>query len=230
MTLWQRRSDDPPVSTRRLEALTDGVFAIAATLLVLDLTVKDLGQIADNDQLVTGLIGLRSVFLSFFISFALLSLLWATHVRQFEFISSANHTLMLLNSARLFGVVLIPFTTSINGQYEGMTAGRILLPINFLFVIGMSVLLWFYATNPRHPLVINTPTGFVREQRINGVVSVVVGVIVVALSPFIGSWAFLAYGLNYLGTTVAYTLRTRESTGKRNAAARKNPNGGDSQR
>jgi uncharacterized membrane protein len=137
---------------------------------------------------------------------------------------------MLLNSARLFGVVLIPFTTSINGQYEGMTAGRILLPINFLFVIGMSVLLWFYATDARHPLVTNTPKGFIRDQRINGVVSVIVGVIVVALSPFIGSWAFLAYGLNYLGTTVAYTLRTRESTGKRNAAARKNPNGGDSQR
>lgn len=226
MTLWLRRSDDPPVSTRRLEALTDGVFAIAATLLVLDLTVKDLGRIENNDQLLTGLLGLHSVFLSFFISFALLSLLWASHVRQFEFISTANHTLMLLNSARLFGVVLIPFTTSINGQYESMTAGRMLLPINFLFVIGMSVLLWFYATNPRHPLVTKTPEGFIRDQRINGIVSVIVGTIVVALSPFIGSWAFLAYGLNYLGTSIAFTLRSQKTAGKTNAADRMNPGGG----
>ena len=81
------------VSTRRLEAFTDGVFAIAATLLVLDLTVNDLSGATTDAELWHGHVGMWPAISSFAISFFLLCLLWSIHVRQFEFIPRVDTTI-----------------------------------------------------------------------------------------------------------------------------------------
>src|SRR4051812_15150011 len=122
--------DDPdakPVSTRRMEAFTDGVFSIAATLLVLDLSIDRFPtHIATDAQLWAALGGQGFNVLSLFISFLLLGLLWRIHVWQFEYVVKVDSLAVFLNTLRLLGVVLIPFTTSLISNYNDFLAGRVL--------------------------------------------------------------------------------------------------------
>jgi len=187
------------ISTRRLEAYTDGVFAIAATLLVLDLSLDKLGLGAGN---MTGAkiwahLGENwASLLSFAVSFFVLSLLWAVHVRQFEYVKRSDTALLWLNSIRLFGVVLIPFTTSLNGQFSDTVPGRVLLPANFFFVILMGWWQWQYATGRDRGLVEGLDEARIRRMRRESTMALILSGGVVVLAPFIGSLAFLLFAIN----------------------------------
>jgi uncharacterized membrane protein len=187
------RQPDATLSTRRLEAFTDGVFAIAATLLVLDLTVNDLGRAKTDGALWVSLLDMWPAIVSFTLSFFLLCLLWTIHVRQFEHIVRLDSTMLVLNSMRLFGVVLVPFTTSIYNSFADLALGRVLLPVNFLWVLVFSYILWLHATQPGSVLVGGLSPDRTHRTRRDALSSVVLGIIVVALAPAIGSLAFLAF-------------------------------------
>jgi uncharacterized membrane protein len=158
-----------PISTRRIEAFTDGVFSIAATLLVLDLTIEGFTRAKTNDELWNDLLGLQQNLLSFVISFLLLCFLWSVHVRQFEYVERVDRTLTMLNTLRLLGVVLIPFTTSLNSEYSEFLVGRLALPVNFLIVVALGVAQWEYAADPRRGLVDGLSDEARRRSRANGV-------------------------------------------------------------
>lgn len=198
-----------PISTRRVEAFTDGVFSIAATLLVLDLTIDGFSRAKTNDQLWHDLLGLQQNLLSFVVSFLLLCFLWSIHVRQFEYLERTDTTLTVLNTVRLLGVVLIPFTTSLNSGYSEFLVGRLALPINFLFVVAMGVVQWEYAADSRRGLVQGLTEETRRRYRVNGFIAVALGALVVVLSAFIGPWAFLAYMLS------AFLQRVVNNPGRR---------------
>jgi uncharacterized membrane protein len=198
-----------PISTRRIEAFTDGVFSIAATLLVLDLTVDGFSGVKSNDQLWHDLLGLQQNLLSFVISFLLLCFLWSVHVRQFEYVERVDARLMILNTARLLGVVLIPFSTSLNSEYPDLLIGRLALPINFLWVVAMGVVQWEYAANAKRRLVEGLSAESRRNYRVNGCTAVALGLLVVLLSGLIGPWAFLAYLLS------AFLQRVVNNPGRR---------------
>ena len=184
------------VSTRRLEAFTDGVFAIAATLLVLDLTVNDLSGATTDAELWHGLVGMWPAIASFAISFFLLCLLWSIHVRQFEYIVHVDGTMLVLNTLRLFGVVLIPFTTSLDSRFGGLALGQTLLPVNFFWVVLFGYLLWLHAAAPGSGLIEGlSPVEAARSRR-DSLSAVILGAIVVIAAPFIGSWAFVAYAFD----------------------------------
>jgi uncharacterized membrane protein len=185
-----------PISTRRIEAFTDGVFSIAATLLVLDLTIEGFTRAKTNDELWNDLLGLQQNLLSFVISFLLLCFLWSVHVRQFEYVERVDRTLTMLNTLRLLGVVLIPFTTSLNSEYSEFLVGRLALPVNFLIVVALGVAQWEYAAGPRRGLVDGLSDEARRRYRANGFVAIALGLAVVVLAAFIGPWAFLAYLLS----------------------------------
>jgi uncharacterized membrane protein len=185
-----------PYSTRRLEAYTDGVFAIAATLLVLDLSVDSIGKVQGaNDALWAALGTLYQPFISFVISFLVLCLLWSIHTQQFEFVVRTDGRLVALNSFRLLGVVLIPFTTSLNADYNDDLAGKMLLPANFELVLIVSAIQWYYASGPSG-LVEGLGPDAIRATRIYGVISIVIGLAAVAISPWFGSWSFLLFIAN----------------------------------
>ncbi|WP_316300713.1 TMEM175 family protein, partial [Clavibacter michiganensis] len=123
------------LSTRRTEAFTDGVFAIAATLLVLGLTDQSLGSPTTDEQLAKGLLDLAHPLFSFVISFLILCVMWMTHVRQFEWIVRIDDAGMWINNLRLLLVVLVPFTSSLDTTHSDLLLGRMLLPINFFAAI-----------------------------------------------------------------------------------------------
>ena len=95
----------------RLEAFSDGVFAVAITLLALNLTVKGPGlthQLGD----------LWPAFLAYLVSFLTIGIIWVNHHVLIRAISAVDRTLLFLNLVLLLFVVLIPFATGTVAQYR----------------------------------------------------------------------------------------------------------------
>jgi uncharacterized membrane protein len=99
---------DRLLPTSRLEAFSDGVFAIAITLLVLELHVP-----TGHEHLVQGLGDEWPRYLGYFVSFAFIGGVWITHSTLTRFIKAADPDLMRLNLLLLLFVSFLPFTTAI---------------------------------------------------------------------------------------------------------------------
>ncbi|QAY72866.1 DUF1211 domain-containing protein [Agromyces protaetiae] len=198
------------VSTTRVEFFTDGVFAIAATLLVLELTTHAIGEVSSSGALWSALVGMTDQFISFTVSFLLLCLLWYRHVQQFEAIARLDLGSVWLNSLRLLFVVLIPFTTSINSEYTGIWLGRMLLPLNYFFALLFSLLFWVVASRPAAGLLkADVTTDEVQRATVTAAYRLGIGAVAVVLSPWIGSWAFLGFAFDPVIARFVFGARTR---------------------
>ena len=96
----------PAPSTNRLEAFSDGVFAVAITLLVLDLHVN--GRVARPRARRAW-----PFYVTYVVSFLTIGIIWMNHHAQFDRIARADRTLMVLNLLLLMFVTLIPFPTAL---------------------------------------------------------------------------------------------------------------------
>lgn len=191
-----RRNRHPgaSVSARRTEAFTDGVFAIAATLLVLGLTDHPIGELDSDAALGAALADLAPTLATFVIAFLVLCRLWMTHVEQFEHIVRVDGVGMWLNTLRLLFIVLVPFAASVNDSGGNLRLGMLVLPGVFLSSLVFSWMQWLWAV--RSGAVADLADDDERAVGRAGLSAVVVGVIVLALSPLVGSWAFLLYALD----------------------------------
>lgn len=105
--------------TGRIEAFSDGVFSIAATLLVLDLKPPPQAL-----PFWRGLAAQWPGFLSFLLSFLFIGIMWINHHRLFSHIRRADEVLMAVNLLLLFGVVWVPYPTSLMAQSVGTARMR----------------------------------------------------------------------------------------------------------
>jgi uncharacterized membrane protein len=99
--------------TNRIEAFSDGVFAIAITLLVLELHVPE----AENGQLWPALRAEWPQFSAYLTSFAILGIMWINHHSMFRQIRRADRGLMFLNLFLLLWTALLPFPTNLFAEY-----------------------------------------------------------------------------------------------------------------
>jgi len=131
-------------STTRLEAFSDGVFAIAATLLVLDLKVPDV-----KHGLVHALDAQWPSYASFVVSFLIIGTIWTNHHAAFEHIVRIDRRLLFLNLGLLLTVALIPFPTAILAKYLHAghdEAAAAAVYSGFMAAMGMAFgALWSYA-------------------------------------------------------------------------------------
>ena len=97
----------------RLEAFSDGVFAVAITLLALDLTVEGPG----HGPLVDQLYDKWPAFLAYLISFFMIGVVWVNHHALVRSITKVDRLLLFLNLVLLMFVVLIPFATATEASY-----------------------------------------------------------------------------------------------------------------
>jgi len=101
----------------RIEALSDGVFAIVVTLLVLDLTVPKLANPRSTGELAHGLVALLPKLLSWMLSFVIVCKFWVNHHHIFNLASHADYSLVWLNAIFLMFQSFIPFPTALMGRY-----------------------------------------------------------------------------------------------------------------
>jgi len=102
----------------RIEAFSDGVFAIVVTLLVLELKVPALKDHASVSELAHALVDLLPNFLSWLISFIIVCKFWLNHHHLLGLARHANYAMVWLNSIFLMGQSFIPFPTALMGEYH----------------------------------------------------------------------------------------------------------------
>ncbi len=179
-------------STRRVENLTDGVFAIAMTLLVLDLVVPQINGVVSDATLWKALTSLSPNFISFTLSFIILGVMWSVHTRQYEYITKVDDTLVTLNTLRLFIVVLIPFTTSLNGHYPSLIIGQIFYPLNLFLLALVTYIQGVYASRHKEFYGQYDETNIRAGQNRSLVFLIVSGLVCLAIIP-LGNMAFFGF-------------------------------------
>jgi len=124
----------------RLCAVADGVYAIALTLLVLDLKVPEVPGIT-NPQLTTDLVQQIPNFVAYLIGFLVVAFFWMNHHRIFQSAILCDEWALLLNLAHLLFISLTPYAASLIGHYEGDRIATILFSANLgLASLSLSVL------------------------------------------------------------------------------------------
>ncbi len=136
----------PFLSSNRLEALTDGVFAIAMTLLVLGLEVPRIPRASGNAQLTRALMEQLLPLAKYAISFLLLGAFWVIHVRQIHHIRKVDVTFLWFGMAALLLIALVPFSTSLVSEFPGRDASEFFFHLNILGISAIYALQWIHAT------------------------------------------------------------------------------------
>jgi uncharacterized membrane protein len=108
------------VSTNRLEAFSDGVFAIAITLLVLDIDVPAPG----SGDLGHELLAQWPSYAAYVISFITIGIIWINHHAAFSRLRAVDHSILILNLLLLLSVGILPFTTSLMATYLKEDSGE----------------------------------------------------------------------------------------------------------
>ena len=137
--------------TARVEAFSDGVFAVAITLLIFEIKTPPAGSGNLSQQLLRQ----WPSYLSFAASFAFIGVMWINHHRLFTHIRRCNDLLLVLNLLLLMGVSFVPFPTSVLAEHlrgpDPRTAAILFNATYFVLAILFN-LLWRYAAAPRRQL------------------------------------------------------------------------------
>src|ERR1700761_8014132 len=123
----------------RLEALSDGVFAVAMTLLVLDLKAPAAEIIHNERDLWAALVALSPRFLVYLMSFVTLGIFWLGQQAQLNLLERSNRDVVWIHIGFLAVVCLIPFSTSLLAEFITFRAALLLYWFN-IFLLGMLLL------------------------------------------------------------------------------------------
>jgi TMEM175 potassium channel family protein len=133
----------------RVEALSDGVFAIVVTLLVLEIKVPHVVEHASEAELGRALWTLAPKFISWVISFVTVCVIWLNHHRLFAAMSRIDNGLFWLNSNLLLWTSSIPFPTALMGDYPTSSlAVSFYGLVMFLMALGFVLMRWHMLRNP----------------------------------------------------------------------------------
>lgn len=151
--------------TIRVEAFSDGVFAIAITLLVLDLKVPKAESLGEGSSLWHYLIDQWPVFMAYFVSFCTILIMWISHHRLFNEIRKVDDVFLYLNGFLLLFISLTPFPTSLLAEHiqhtDASTAAAIYSGNAFLIAMMYNAV-WRYAAHDHRLLHRNANADIVR--------------------------------------------------------------------
>ena len=147
----KERAEDTK-ETGRIEAFSDGVFAVAITLLVLNLQAPPphAPMIYQSGKLLGFLGSLAPTYLAFITSFATIGIMWINHHRLYTHIKRADNTLLILNLLLLLIIVFVPFPTALMAEYIGQpdkNIAALMYSGTFLLMAICFNLVWRYASH-----------------------------------------------------------------------------------
>lgn len=179
----------------RIEALTDGIFAVAMTLLVIELKLPEHGGGESAAMLSQALLALLPKAFAWLLSFFVLALFWVGHHRAFAGLRQTDGTLVVLNLVELAAVSLMPFSSALSGEFSNAYVAHLAFSINMI-VLSITALLVLRHVH-RHPA-LGTPMPLGRYRgarlRIGGVILISVAAALlgaVTPTPSMGNLAFL---------------------------------------
>ncbi|MFF5290611.1 TMEM175 family protein [Paractinoplanes globisporus] len=135
----------------RVVAISDGVIAIAATLLVLEIRPP-----ADTEHLLHGLLALWPSYLAYAVTFMLVGQVWANHHVMFDHIRHADRMILFLNTVLLMDIAFLPFAASVLADAfrdgHGERTAVVMHGLVFFLAAALFNLIWWHA---RHHLLSN---------------------------------------------------------------------------
>jgi uncharacterized membrane protein len=177
--------------TGRIEAFSDGVFAIAITLLIIEVAVP---EVAGDESLASALTDQWQSYLAYALSFLTIGIYWANHHSIFRLFTGTDHGFLLLNVFFLMCIAFLPFPTAVLGSYLGDADRRETAVTFYAFglllpAFGWSCS-WLYARSRRLIDPRLTP-GFVRFRTVQYVLSIAFYALALLVSLW-SAWAGLA--------------------------------------
>jgi uncharacterized membrane protein len=148
--------------TSRLEAFSDGIFAIAATLLILEIGID-----TSRHDVDTQLLHLWPSYLAYVTSFLTIGIIWINHHHTVSLIGRVDRTFLFLNVILLMTISFLPFPTKLVGDYlrePGERAAVLAYAATFVLMAAMHQVWWQYARRKRRLIAAN-----VAESALRGV-------------------------------------------------------------
>jgi uncharacterized membrane protein len=149
----------------RTQFFSDGVFAIAITLLALDIRLPDTLAGPEAEDLPGALVALLPEFVSFLISFWVIGTYWLAHHRTFHYIRGYDRRLLLINLFFLMWIVLLPFSSTVIGEYGNRQIAAVIYAAN-AGIAGLS-LAWVWRHASRDPRLMDVRNVDAREFQYN---------------------------------------------------------------
>jgi uncharacterized membrane protein len=188
------------VSTNRLETFADGVFAIAATLLILNVDT----QVGSEGEIGARLLHIWPSYVGYVVSFLTIGIIWANHHTVMNQIARVDRTFLMLSVLFLMSVAFIPFPTRLVAEHirdDGARAATLTYGITLTFVATGFNAIWFYAAKGgrllREDADMATVRGISRTYRLGPVLYLVI-TLVALVSPPTGAALFGAFALFWL--------------------------------
>jgi uncharacterized membrane protein len=186
------------MDTKRIEALADGVFAIAMTLLVIEIHVP---EVPAGSSLAAALLHLAPNVIAYAVSFVILGTLWVGHHAQFHFIKRVDRPLLWIDIHFLLFIAFLPFSTALLAQqYREPLAAT----IYGATLLGAGVFLywhWHHATSGRRlvdPALQESVVRTVKRRILGGHAVYASAVLLSRLNPYVGLALFAAMPLGYM--------------------------------
>jgi len=171
------------LKTNRIEALTDGIFAIVMTIMIVGLgelmKFDKSAKEEDYRRLFSGMLG---DFVSYAISFMLLGVLWLAHHWQFHYLSYIDPPLVFINIIWFMFICLIPFSTMMLGDHPDYFAPVVAFEFNILIVFVILYVQWTYATKTKHLVAPSLDGKIISQQRNVVLLFIIIALLAIAIS------------------------------------------------
>ena len=171
----------------RVEALTDGIYAIAMTLGVLTIDVSELPAVPEGGHLINHLSVIFPHILHFAIAFFVLISFWMAHHRQMNSIHHVDTVYTWLSLVTLFFVATITFTTDLVGSYSKYPIAVTFYAGNLLLIGLFSSVSWYYATAGRRLVVDSITDEQILVFKARGMSVPIVSIIVILCANFLST-------------------------------------------
>jgi uncharacterized membrane protein len=206
-----------PLSLNRFAALTDGVFALVMTLLVLGRGVP-MFKGSSIHQEFTQLLDMWPQFACYFVTFLMIGFNWSMHQQQFVLIKRSDSVLVWTNINCLMFTALLPFSTSLLAKYMGQQLPILIYEGNYFMCMLAGYLNWSYVTGKYRLVDTDIDLREVRLRKIMllsgmGFTAITMGISY--LNPIVSIGIFVAYLISLMTfITVRFRIRSIKQVAK----------------
>lgn len=199
------KSPHDPLSPGRLISFSDGVFAIAVTLLVFNLKIPEIPS-GDVHRMLPGIImNMLPHFVTYLISFLLIAVFWTIHHRMLHLINHVDYTFIWINVFYLLVISFIPFPSALMGTYPNETVTMVLYISCMFMVVSLSLMMWWYACRHHRLIDKEMPSSTINYFFIRGTATLSLFVIALPLAIYKVQWAQYCLLIIF---PIQWTLRT----------------------
>lgn len=203
--------DESLLSKNRIEALCDGVFAIAMTLMILDLkTPENIPYNLANDELPKILLNLLPSVEAYVISFLVLGIFWMRHQIHFKYIQYTDRKILSINILFLLFIGFVPFSVGLMMRYPDLFITFIIYDLNLLIIALIMLWQWFYISKTKKILVEDVDDKMIRRFHLLTLVPVIIFLLSFLVSFISVRAAFMLIYLDPLFFSIYRSVKKRK--------------------